>query len=210
MRRFYIFIWMLIAVGLKAQTVNPGFLSFSPFQFFRNAFMVNYETGIGKDKTLVFSPGVVLKDNANESLTGFIGELQFRYYLIHPSFDYMDTKYGGVRLQPYVAPYYQYSSIQKELPSYYYDPQTGNGKNYDLTRDITTHAGGVLVGCRGLLTKNLFVDLGIGGGFRLSQLEDSYSIAIPPQPVYESYDIFDYEYRGIAPKVLFTLGIRLY
>ena len=66
--------------------------------------MVNYETGIGKDKTLVFSPGVVLKDNANESLTGFIGELQFRYYLIHPSFDYMDTKYGGVRLQPHVAP----------------------------------------------------------------------------------------------------------
>ena len=210
MKRSILFLLLVVASTAGAQTVKPGFLSISPFHFFRNAFVVNYETGIGKDKTLVFSPGVVLKDNANESLTGFIGELQFRYYLVHPSFDKMDTRYGGARLQPYVAPYYQYASIQKVQPNYYYDPQTGTGSNYELTRDITSHAGGVLVGCRGLLTKNLFIDLALGGGFRLSELEDSYSVNIPPQPVYDSFDIFDYEYRGIAPKVLFTLGIRLY
>ena len=46
--------------------------------------MVNYETGIGKDKTFVFSPGVVLKTMPMSRLQGFIGELQFKV-LPHPS-----------------------------------------------------------------------------------------------------------------------------
>ena len=204
-------IFMFAAFSLIGQTNKPGYLGISPFHFFRNTFVATYETGIGQDKTLLFSPGVILKDNQNESISGFTGELQFRYYLIHPSFEGMDTKLGGARWQPYVAPYYQYSSISKEFPGYYYDPLGGTSKEYTTSRDITAHAGGVLVGCRALLTKNLFVDLTVGGGFRLSDVKDSYSIVLTePVPVYNDFDIFDYEYKGIAPKVAFTVGIRLY
>lgn len=211
MKQNLVALFIFATFSLLGQTVKPGFLGISPFHFFRNTFVATYETGIGQDKSVLISPGVILKDNLNESITGFLAEVQFRYYLIHPSFEGMDTKYGGARWQPYVAPYYQYTSISKEFPGYYYDPLGGLSKEYTTNRDITAHAGGVLVGCRALLTKNLFVDLTLGGGFRLSEVKDSYSIVLPePVPVYNNFDIFDYEYKGIAPKVAFTVGIRLY
>ncbi|MBK8699596.1 MAG: hypothetical protein IPN29_08640 [Saprospiraceae bacterium] len=193
------------------KSVKPGFIAISPVHFFRNTFVASFETGIGKDKTLVFMPGVVLKDSENEDLKGFVGEIHFRYYLLHPSFEGMDTKHGGARLQPYVGPYYQYTNLTKTYPGYKYDPVTGNSTKKEFERNTTAHAGGVSVGCRALLTRNLFLDLNVGGGFRFANVDDT--IFDEPQgeyPYYEDYNIFDYEYTGIAPKVGFTIGIRIY
>lgn len=193
------------------QSVKPGFMGISPIHFFRNAFVASYETGIGKDKTIFIAPGVILKDNNNESLTGFTAEVQFRFYLVHPSFDKMDSKYGGARWQPYVAPYYQFNGIEKKFQSYYYDPVLSTSREYTVTRDISANAGGILFGCRAVLTRNLFADVSLGGGFRLSENNESYSINIPSsENIYNTYDIFDYEYRGIAPKFALTLGFRIY
>lgn len=210
MKKILVLLFSIWLVAGHSQVVKPGFLAISPVHFFRNAFVATYETGIAKDKTILISPGVILKDNNNESLTGFTGEVQFRFYLVHPSFDKMDTPYGGARWQPYVAPYYQFNSIEKKFQSYYFDPVLSTSKEYTITRDITSNAGGILFGCRAVLTRNLFVDVSLGGGFRLSDNAESNSINVPKTDIYNTYDIFDYEYRGIAPKFALALGFRIY
>ena len=195
-----------------SQSVQPGYLSISPSHFFRNTFLLSYETGIGKDKTIAILPGVILKQNGSEKYKGFQAEIQSRFYLLHPSFANMEeSKYGGARIQPYVAPYYSYMSLQKDYTLYSYNPNNPSGEAKDFERNTTAHSGGVIVGCRINFTKNLFIDFNAGGGFRFADIEDTVYAEDPNLfPIYEDYNIFDYDYTGITPKIGFLVGIRLY
>lgn len=193
------------------QNVKPAYLSISPSHFFRNTFLVSFEFGIGRDKTIAIMPGVILKQNGTEKYKGFQAEIQPRFYLIHPSFENMgDSKYGGARLQPYVAPYYGFLSLQKDYTLYRYDPNNQTNNPKDFVRNTTAHTGGILIGCRANLTKNLFLELNAGGGFRFADIKDTVYNEDPNEfPIYEDYNIFDFDYTGITPKIGFLVGIRL-
>lgn len=192
------------------QSVNPTYLGISPAHFFRNTFLVHLETGYAKDKTIAILPGVILKDNGNEKLKGFQVEVQPRFYLIHPSFEALESE-NSIVLQPYISPYYGYFTLEREYTSYGYNPNTGQGTTKDFVRNINAHSGGIILGCRLNITNNFYVDVNAGGGFRFANIDDTIYNEDPNIfPVYEDYDIFDFDYTGITPKVGLVLGVRLH
>jgi hypothetical protein len=211
-QKFFIsFLLSVTLLKVNSQSTKPIYLGISPTHFFRNTFLLHSEFGIAKDKTLAIFPGVILKEGVNEDLQGFQIEVQPRFYLIHPSFESMDTKYGGARLQPYIAPYYGFMDLKRNYKGYGYDPKTQLTLEKEFERNATAHSGGVLIGCRGNLTKNLYIELNAGGGFRFANIDDTITKEDPNIfPYYYDSNIFDFDYTGIAPKIGLLVGIRFH
>lgn len=196
----------IFCITTKAQnTAYKNALRISPVQFANSTFEVNYERYFNDKKHgVVISPAFLLKQNTPESLIGFKGNVQYRFYFAHLHKDTHKTWIFS-NLAFYGGSYAQYLTAKEEYWGSY-----NNDYNYvsDIfEKDINSIEGGILLGIQMDLIPRLTLDFNFGGGIKYADVEDSITPFLKEERNY-SYGVLDREYTGVVPTGALQLGFN--
>jgi hypothetical protein len=169
-------------------------VKFNPPMFLFSTMNLSYEYRPDVAKSFQLSGGITYKSRANDYYSvkdyveGYTGELQIRLYpLAEEGTD--KNLYNNF----YVAPYMQYKYyIIKNL---FKDSYDNNVQVYSTDR-FSAYSLGILTGINNVVNKRFHIDIYIGGGIRLADTKKFND------------NIFDYGFKGIAPRIGFDLGIN--
>lgn len=181
-------------------------LRISPVQFANSTFEVNYERYFNDKKHgVVVSPALLLKQNDPESLIGFKGNVQYRFYFAHLHKDTHKTWIFS-NLAFYGGTYVQYLTAAEEYWGGY------QGKDFDyisqiFEKDINSIEGGVLLGIQIDIIPRLTLDFNFGGGIKYAEVEDSITPFLNGDRN-SSYGVLDREYTGVVPQGALQLGFN--
>jgi hypothetical protein len=163
----------------------------NPLSFFSSTFQMSYERLVGEDKSLNFSAGLTYKDSDDESVSGYRGEFQFRYFVLQ-----RETANASRKL--YFAPFVfdQYTDVTDR--NYYYSyPYAGYDETYKY--NVNSFGAGIVMGFNWIFAKRFVLDAFVGGGVRTSNLEKISNY-------YFDDGLMGYGYKGIFPRVGLDLG----
>jgi len=203
----FVFVASVCSIKVNGQNVQyKNVLKISPVQFANSTFEVNYERYFKEKRhSVVISPALLLKQNNPESLIGFKGNLQYRYYFTHLHKDTHKTWifsnlafYGGSYVQALTAKEEYWGSYSNENYEYITDI---------FEKDINSIEGGVLLGMQIDIIPRLALDFYFGGGIKYADVEDTITTYLDPNRV-ESYGVLDREYTGVLPKGGLQLGFN--
>jgi len=187
--------------SIKVSGQNTQFknvFKISPVQFANSTFQINYERFFKEKKySLVVSPAILLKQNTPESLIGFKGNIQYRFYFTHLHKETHKTWIFS-NLAFYGGGYAQYLIANEAYWASYPD----NNFNYitDIfKKEINSIEGGVLLGIQIDIIPRLVLDFYFGGGIKYSDVVDSFTPLTDNQYPY-TYGVLDREYTGVVPR----------
>ncbi len=199
---------------LQAQTEDKQYpyknsLRISPFQFANSAFQLNYERYFNdRRSSILLSPALLLRENGNESLLGFKGLVQYRFYLSHLKKGINKT-WGFYNVGFYFGGYSQFIYANEEYFGAYYN--NNNGEYYEgiYEKDVVSIEGGVMTGIQIDIFPRLIVDVFVGGGVKYADITDEIEKYVPETNIYrETYGVLDREYTGVNPKGGFQIGFN--
>ncbi len=185
----------------QEKTVYPfkNSIKLSPFSFFKQNFIINYERSIGKSSGLVLSAGVyynedryynTLNSNDDYSIIGYLGELQYRnFYLIKQG---KHNGWNRLFFSPYVF------ERQYQFNGRYNDLQFAPFETHKNT--VNVYGGGVTMGYNLTVSKFSF-EVYAGGGIRLFD-DKASDIYLGSNSLFGSTHI----YKGIVAKAGFNVG----
>jgi len=181
-------------------------IKISPAQFANSTFELNYERFFNeKTHSILLSPAFMLRQNSPESLYGFKGQIQYRYYFSHLHKDTHKTwKFSNIGF--YTGLYTQYLNATEE----YWGSYTSNNQNYItelFNKDISSIEGGVLIGMQIDIIPRLVLDLYLGGGIKYADVEDTMTPYIEGE-YHSYYSVLDREYTGVVPKGGLQIGFN--
>jgi hypothetical protein len=163
----------------------------NPLSFFSSTFQMSYERLVADDKSLNISAGLTYKDSDDESVSGFRGEFQFRYFVLQ-----RETANASRKL--YFAPFIfdQYTDVTDR--NYYYSyPYPGYDDTYRY--NVNSFGAGIVMGFNWTFAKRFVLDAFVGGGVRTSNLKKN-------SDYYFDDGLMGYGYKGIFPRVGLDLG----
>lgn len=200
-------IMSFFCITTKAQnTEYKNALRISPVQFANSTFEVNYERYFNDKKHgVVISPALLLKQNDPESLTGFKGNVQYRFYFAHLHKDNNKTWIFS-NLAFYGGTYVQYLTATEEYWASYGDIDLGYVERI-FEKDINSIEGGVLLGMQIDIIPRLTLDFNFGGGIKFADVEDSITPFLNGDRNF-SYGVLDREYTGVVPQGALQLGFN--
>lgn len=182
-----------VFVAAQDQVMEPqGYrnsIKIDPMRFFSSTFQISYERLVCSDKALNFSAGLTYKDDDYESVSGYRGEFQFRYFVLQ-----RETTRAARKL--YFAPFVfdQYTDVTER--NFYYDP-------YQVTDEyrykVNSFGAGIVMGVNWTFAKRFVIDAFVGGGVRTSNMNN-------PSNSYIDDGLMGYGYKGIFPRVGLDLG----
>jgi hypothetical protein len=178
----------------QEQLVYPfkNTIKISPLSFANNTFLMSYEHGFGKNSGVNLSAGIYYYENNNNtsSTTGYLGELQYRYYFLVNQTKNNDKVWNRLFFAPYA--FYRQYQVETNYFDYGYNP------NNKYT--VNTYGGGVILGYHLSLYKFSF-EVYAGGGIKL--FADDTKTRIMGR---FSGDFFNSSHQGIAPKAGLNIG----
>ncbi|MEI6750628.1 MAG: DUF3575 domain-containing protein [Bacteroidales bacterium] len=163
----------------------------NPLRFVSSTFHMSYERLIGKDKSLNLSAGLTYKDSENESVSGYRGEIQFRYFVLQHKTDEVCRKL-------YFAPFAfdQYTDVTDHN---YYDPYNLYPSSQDNRYFVNSFGAGLVAGLNMIFAKRFVLDAFVGGGVRTSNMDRNSSTFL-------DNSLMGYGYKGIFPRIGFDIG----
>jgi len=181
-------------------------IKISPVQFANSTFELNYERFFNdKKQSIVISPALLLRETNPESLLGFKGNVQYRYYFTHLHESNNKTWFLS-NIGFYAGAYAQYLKAQEEYFGSYSD-------NFDYHTDlfeknISSVEGGVLLGIQIDIIPRFALDFNFGGGVKYADIEDTITPYLNPNDHYNSYGVLDREFTGVVPRGSLQLGFN--
>lgn len=174
-------------------------ISFDVSQLFIQTFKVGAEFRVKEDKTIALFAGIQYEDIDDSYEFGYVAEAQYRTYLLITAWDMAyksknSQMLGGL----YLAPFAQYKYLDKEYDEWIWD--NGNDRTVQKQSEFTMLSAGATFGYKLLLANKFTFDLNFAGGLRYSFIEGD-------EP--ENVGVIDPGYKGIFPKLQFTLGMQL-
>ena len=164
-------------------------IKINPLSFFSSTFQLSYERLVGMDKSLNFSVGLTYKDSDYESVNGYRGEFQFRYFVLQ-----RETIKTNRKL--YFAPFVfdHYTDVTERNYNY----------NFSTSQDfyryrVNSVGAGVVIGVTWTFAKRFVLDTFVGGGVRTSNMNNNSQFFI-------NDGLMGYGYRGIFPRIGLDLG----
>lgn len=181
-----------MAQNKLAPTPYNHVAKFSPLQFLFNTMSLSYEYRPSISKSFQFSSGITYKSHIEDDYSikdyveGYTNELQIRLYPLAKE-EVGNKFYNNF----YVAPYLQYRYyIIKDLS------RDNGGVNTLSTDRFSCYSMGIFTGINNVINKRFYIDVYIGGGVRLANTKKF------------NENIFDYGFKGIAPRIGCDLGIN--
>lgn len=150
----------------------------------------------------------------SNELDGFFAEGQFRKYV--KPFEEITTKKNRTFSQGiYVAAFFQGGGYQGDVT--YTEPiysSTGvylGTTQYKYQQNVVNGAGGFTIGIHRVYWDVLYIDVYVGGGLQLSNLERSGDVPSPNtyNDYYYSSDFIDPNFQGVIPKIGIQIGLGL-
>lgn len=182
------------AQNSKAAGPYKHVVKFNPPQFLLSTMQLSYEYRPDIAKSFQFTFGTTYKARTGDYYSikdyveGYIGEFQIRLYpLAEESLD--NNLYNNFYVAPQLS--YKYFVI-KDLYSDYYTQEV---QVYSTDR-FSAYSLGLVTGINSVINKRFHIDIYLGGGIRLADTEKFND------------NIFDYGFKGIAPRIGFDLGIN--
>jgi len=198
-------LFSLSTICLKGQNLQyNNVFKISPFQFANSTFEINYERFFSEKRhSFVISPALLLRENLPESLSGFKGQIQYRYYFTHLHKDTHKTWIFS-NLAFYGGGYAQFLTADEAYWGSYTDKDFIYVSDI-FDKEVNSIEGGVILGMQIDITKRLVLDFYFGGGVKFADVEDSITPYLDNEYPY-SYGVLDREYTGVVPKGGFQLG----
>jgi len=184
---------------------KPLIFRISPFHFFDRSLQIQTEFFDTKDykKSFQLSVTGTYRDDNRISDLGFSMELQGRYYPRKFSVDslpWVRNKAFGL----YFGYGVQFGFNEYEISDFSQNPFQDNLKiNSRWATPFFCFGYQLIVG------EALYIDFYLGGGLKFNNVEYEYNDASMNFEQYNEPSIFDRAYKGIIPKVGFTVGIGL-
>ena len=197
MRKFNLIILLslscLFAAAQDQASIAPSYrniIKIDPIRFFSSTFQLSYERLVDKDKSLNFSAGLIYKDTESESVNGFRGEFQFRYFILEREI------YNPAR-KIYFAPFIFDQYVDVINRNYY----NSSGMQEQYSYKTNAFGGGIVMGVNWVFSKRFVIDAFLGGGVRTSNMDKNNNVYYT-----NNNGIMDYGYKGIFPRVGLDLG----
>lgn len=197
MKKIITAIFCLASISAFSQNVEndknedyKSIIKFSPLQFVFNTFQLGWEMMDGKSGSFVINGGVCYVDNESRYKEGYIGEFQYRMYVLRK-----ETSAANTLHNLYLGPYINFKHFTIEQ-KYYYDPYYPPYGPYYDKETFNAYNFGVLAGINNVVAKRFHIDIFIGGGLRTSDSNMNDN------------DILEEGYKGIAPRVGIELGVN--
>ncbi len=179
----------------------------SPIQLGSSTFQLNFEQYFKDRKySLLLSPALLLRENGNETLLGFKGNIQYRFYLNHLTKPKNRT-WGMHNIGFYVGPYIEYLYAKEDYVGGYYDEATNEYISSVYTKEVKSIQGGAITGLQLDIFPRLVLDLFLGGGIKYADVNDSLK-PLAEGEYYEDYSILEREYTGVLPKAGLQIGFN--
>lgn len=196
MRKIFIAVLCMITFTLSAQDKKDkgdnykSIIKFSPLQFLFGTFQLGYEILDTKTGSFQFNAGVCYVDNESKYKEGYIGEFQYRLYILRN-----ETSDANSLHNLYLGPYINFKHFIIEH-KYYYDPYYYTPDQYYIHESFNAYNFGILTGINSVIAKRFHIDFYIGGGLRTSDSNANKD------------NIMEEGYKGIAPRFGFELGVN--
>jgi hypothetical protein len=195
-----IIITAIIILALQATTAQdiaekksyPNIFKFSVTNFFDNTFQVSYERKICANSGLMFSAGILYKNNNSDKMEGFKTDVQYKYFV------YTKEK-ENTGMTIYFAPYVFYRYTEKT--SYYYSDFPPY--NYPWKYYYNSFSGGVLFGMGFTIAKKICIDAYVGGG-----IKRTFGAHLKDELLYYNNSIWQPGYNGITPRGGIDVGFK--
>lgn len=214
MKNFILFFICLFCLGTiaQAQEASAHFseknaIKINPIGFGNASFQITYERFLGdRNSSILLSPTITLKETNEESIEGWEAMAQYRFYLTHVRKDKQKTFLGVHNYGFYTGVYGLYSQYQEEFRRGYWDDVNQVEVIDDYEKNINAFEGGALIGIQIDVTQRILIDFYVGGGVKQADITDTYLETAPPNYYYETYGVFDPEYKGVKPKLGLLIG----
>jgi len=195
----------------SSQNMEFGYnsaIKFSPASFRNSEFRVLYEKYfVNRKSSITFAPSFVLRDNAHEKKIGYQMMAQYRFYLTHFNKEERGNNFLGMENYGFYSGLYGlFLDYHSDYNRDYYEPEQDAYLRKEFEKNIYAIEGGVLLGVQVDITKRILVDLYVGGGVRYTQVDDTFDEYRNEDGWYDTYSIFDPEYKGVKPVGGFLLG----
>ena len=203
-----LFFIALFANKLKAQdevvdTPSSVVVKLHPQQFIDKTFFLSLEK-FNKKFENSFSIGLGLTSSNNYvNESGYKAEFQYRYFPLkfaekkrqNSKSPYFGGIYAGIFLN------HSYNVGESKYFSY-----NGGPDPVEITNKhtVTAFNPGVLIGYQQTIFEILYIEAFVGGGIRTASIADTN-----PDEFYYNNGIFDEDYRGVFPKIGFSIGLGL-
>jgi hypothetical protein len=177
MRKLLLILLVSSSFSIKAQKAEDlgysGVVKFSPVQFLLNTFQLSYEQVISKTQSFQINGGVCYYDRDYDYREGYIGEFQYRCYILRNETSDYNTLHNL-----YFSPYLMGKHFVVESSVYHY----ASGVNYyEISRDeFNAMSGGIIIGINCLVGKRFHIDMFFGGGLHTSNSEGNDNNATQP------------------------------
>jgi hypothetical protein len=169
---------------------HPNHITISPFHFFDGTFMLGYER-LSPMGAFRISPSITMrtKNHIGKEEQGWGLDLGYKFSFIQ----------NIRRVMPYVGPYVFYRYLESKTQDWDKYSDREPHPAYTHYADYNVWSVGVEGGVKFIFGR-FTMDIALGGGIRIPRCNgETLSIG--------SSDIWAIDYKGIAPKASFTLGI---
>ncbi|MFY0651017.1 MAG: hypothetical protein JXQ96_03240 [Cyclobacteriaceae bacterium] len=208
MKRFFTLLFIIFSAfdaqsqDSSADGPSKTVMKIQPQQFIDHTFFLALEK-FNKDYGKSFMLGLGLTSTNNEySESGYKAEIQYRYYPL--KFTENEGRKAGSKYHGgiYASIYLHHSYNVRSSP--YYDYNNPDPTPMENKRKILAFNPGVTIGYQKTFFEKLYLDVYVGGGIRTTNVSDSQSGFIDYND-----GIFDENYKGIFPKIGFSIGLGL-
>ncbi|NNL92208.1 MAG: hypothetical protein HKO66_08255, partial [Saprospiraceae bacterium] len=167
-------------------------------------FQISYEKYFGeRNSSFSFTPSLILKENFEETKSGYQLMGQYRIFLSHLRSDEGKAILGFYNIGIYGGLYGLYFDYEEDYRHGWYNNETGMFETGKFHKDIKSIEAGLMFGFQVDITERILIDFQVGGGIRDTDLEDTRAYN---EEDYFYYDVFDPEYKGVKPKLGLQIG----
>jgi len=163
-------------------------------------------TQVGSSQNMEFGYNSAIKFS-HEKKIGYQMMAQYRFYLTHFNKEERGNNFLGMENYGFYSGLYGlFLDYHSDYNRDYYEPEQDAYLRKEFEKNIYAIEGGVLLGVQVDITKRILVDLYVGGGVRYTQVDDTFDEYRNEDGWYDTYSIFDPEYKGVKPVGGFLLG----
>jgi len=211
MKKFLTVIFSLTSffslLSQESQFKYDNAIKLNPPRFAASEFQLLYEHYFNDRKSsITLAPSFILEDNNDQSKEGWQIMAQYRFYLTHFNKSQKNTFLGMENYGFYTGLYGLHLDYSSNYLRGYYDPITSQMITEEYHKDVSSQEGGAIIGIQIDITKRILLDFYVGGGVRYTTIDDSIEDSGYPNEWYDTYNVFDPEYKGVKPTFGLLIG----
>lgn len=203
---FFSIITFCSLIAQENQFEYNNAVKLNPARFGASEFQISYERYFNDRKSsITVAPSFILEDNNDKSKEGWQVMAQYRFYLTHFNKERESTFLGMDNYGFYTGVYGLYLNYSSNYLRWSYNQESEMIRE-EYHKDVSAQEGGAVIGVQIDITKRILVDFYVGGGVRYTTIDDTFNSNEHPNEWYDTYNVFDPEYKGVKPTIGLLVG----